>query len=106
MIDAAIPVNTQAVKWLDDLERLAREILPPEFYDYIAGGAGDEWTIRENRAAFERLQLLPRVLRDVSQVKLETTVLGRPLSMPVLIAPRSCGDWRLMEPRECSLRSK
>jgi len=83
----AIPLNTRAVSCLDDLERLAREALPREAYDYIAGGAGDEWTLRENQAAFERLQLLPRVLRDVTQPKLEVTVLGRPLSMPVLIAP-------------------
>ena len=82
-----ISVKTETVVCLDDLERLAREILPSEAYDYIAGGADDEWTIRENRAAFERLQLLPRVLRDVTQVKLDMTVLGRPVSMPVLIAP-------------------
>lgn len=56
-------------------------------YDYYAGGAHDEITLRENRAAFERLSLHYHVLRDVSERSLETRILGQPLSMPVLIAP-------------------
>lgn len=78
---------TTEARCLDDLERLAQRLLPQQVYDYVAGGAGNEWTIRENRLAFERLQLLPRVLRGVSQPDLQTTVLGADLSMPILIAP-------------------
>src|SRR5918911_2419299 len=72
---------------LDELEPLARARLPRMAFDYIAGGAEDEWTLRENRAAFQRLQLVPRVLVDVTERDLATTVLGERVSMPVLIAP-------------------
>jgi 4-hydroxymandelate oxidase len=54
---------------------------------YYQAGAGDERTLRANRAAFERCRLLPRVLVDVSHRTLATTVLGRPLDWPVLVAP-------------------
>jgi isopentenyl diphosphate isomerase/L-lactate dehydrogenase-like FMN-dependent dehydrogenase len=72
---------------LDDAERLAEAVLPPEAWGYIAGGAGDERTLRWNREAFSRYRLRPRVLVDVSAVSTGTTVLGTPVSMPVLVAP-------------------
>ena len=72
---------------LDSLETLARERLDPMLFDYIAGGAGDEWTLAENRAAWSRIQLLPRMLRGVAERRLETTVLGTPVSFPVLVPP-------------------
>jgi len=72
---------------LDSLEPLARERLDPMLYDYIAGGAADEWTLAENRAAWSRLQIVPRMLRGVGTRSLETTVLGTPVSMPVLVPP-------------------
>lgn len=72
---------------LDDLEALARERLTPNAYDYIAGGSDDEYTLRENRAAFARIPLLPRVLVDVRDRQLATTLLGHQMSMPVLVAP-------------------
>lgn len=72
---------------LDELEALARARLPRMAFDYIAGGADDEWTLRENRAAFERLQLIPRVLVDVANRDLAATILGARVSMPVLVAP-------------------
>ena len=56
-------------------------------YDFYASGANGEVTLRENRAAYERITLLPRVLVDVSARDLGTTVLGEPVSMPILIAP-------------------
>jgi 4-hydroxymandelate oxidase len=56
-------------------------------FDYIAGGAGAEWTLRENRAAWSRIQLLPRMLRGVGERDLRTTVLGTTVSMPVLVPP-------------------
>ena len=74
---------------VDDYEEPARALLPADVYDYIAGGAGDEWTVRENRAAFDRWILRPRMLRGIGDddLDLSTQVLGIPMSMPVLIAP-------------------
>lgn len=70
-----------------ELEAAARERLPKMTFDYYASGARDEVTLRENRAAFERVALHYRVLRDVSQRRLETTVLGQQISMPMFVAP-------------------
>src|SRR5437016_4055815 len=72
---------------LDALEAQAAERLDRMHFDYIAGGAGDEWTLRENRAAWSRIQILPRMLRGVATRSLETTVLGTRISMPVLVPP-------------------
>ena len=72
---------------LDDAERLAEAVVPADAWSYITGGAGDERTLRWNREAFSRFRLRPRVLIDVSSVSTETTVLGSPVSMPVLVAP-------------------
>ena len=72
---------------LDSLESLARERLDPMLFDYIAGGAADEWTLAENRVAWSRIQLLPRMLRGVADRNLETTVLGTAVSFPVLVPP-------------------
>jgi isopentenyl diphosphate isomerase/L-lactate dehydrogenase-like FMN-dependent dehydrogenase len=70
-----------------DFERLAEEALEPGVHGYFAGGAADEATLRENRAAFARWQIRPRVLVDVDSVSTATELLGGPLSMPVLVAP-------------------
>jgi isopentenyl diphosphate isomerase/L-lactate dehydrogenase-like FMN-dependent dehydrogenase len=72
---------------LDDAERLAEQAITPEAWSYIVGGAGDERTLRWNREAFSKFRLRYRVLVDVSSVTTETTVLGTPVSMPVLVAP-------------------
>jgi 4-hydroxymandelate oxidase len=72
---------------VDDAERLAEAVVPSDAWGYIAGGAGDERTLRWNREAFSRYRLRYRVLIDVSDVSTETTVLGIPVSMPVLVAP-------------------
>jgi isopentenyl diphosphate isomerase/L-lactate dehydrogenase-like FMN-dependent dehydrogenase len=70
-----------------DYERLAEERLEPGPWAYLAGGSGDEWTLRENRAAFARWTFRPRVLCDVSEISTATTVLGRPVALPVVVAP-------------------
>jgi isopentenyl diphosphate isomerase/L-lactate dehydrogenase-like FMN-dependent dehydrogenase len=70
-----------------DFERLARERLEPGAHGYFAGGAWDEQTLAENLAAYGRWYLRPRVLVDVSRTSPATTVLGTPVSMPVLVAP-------------------
>jgi isopentenyl diphosphate isomerase/L-lactate dehydrogenase-like FMN-dependent dehydrogenase len=72
---------------LDDAERLAEQTVEPGAWGYIAGGAGEERTLRWNREAFSRYRLRPRVLVDVTSVTTETTALGSPVSMPVLVAP-------------------
>ncbi|HZG36093.1 MAG TPA: alpha-hydroxy acid oxidase [Gaiellaceae bacterium] len=70
-----------------DYERLAEDALDPGAFGYFAGGAGDERVLRENVAAFARLRLRPRVLVDVAETTTATTVLGTPVSMPLLVAP-------------------
>ena len=70
-----------------DYERLAEERLEPGPWAYLAGGSGDEWTLHENRAAFARWTFRPRVLLDVSGISTATTVLGREIELPVVVAP-------------------
>lgn len=72
---------------LDDFEPAARELLPPDVYDYYAGGAGDEWTLAENRRAFDDWMIRPRMLRGAYPPDPSTEVLGTPLAFPVVIAP-------------------
>jgi (S)-2-hydroxy-acid oxidase len=70
-----------------DYERAAEERLDPGAFGYFAGGAADEWTLRENVAAFNRWVLRPRMLVDVSSTRTATAVLGTDVSMPLLVAP-------------------
>jgi len=70
-----------------DYEREAERVLHPGVFGYFAGGAGDEQTLRDNVEAFSRRQLRPRVLVDVGEVTTSATVLGREVSMPLLVAP-------------------
>src|SRR5439155_24040573 len=76
-----VPLSVQ------DYERLAEERLDPGAWSYFAGGADDERTLRWNIEAYTRWQLRPRILCDVTEVTTETTVLGTPVSMPLLVAP-------------------
>src|SRR5262245_41736008 len=70
-----------------ELETLAKEKLHPHAFDYYVSGAHDEITLRENRAAFERVFIHHRVLVDVSARTPKTRVLGHDITMPVLLAP-------------------
>jgi isopentenyl diphosphate isomerase/L-lactate dehydrogenase-like FMN-dependent dehydrogenase len=70
-----------------DFERAAAESLEPGVLGYFAGGAGDELTLRDNIAAWQRWRLLPRALAGVGEVSTAAEVLGKPVSMPVLVAP-------------------
>jgi isopentenyl diphosphate isomerase/L-lactate dehydrogenase-like FMN-dependent dehydrogenase len=70
-----------------DYERIASERLDAGPLGYFSGGAGDELTLRENVAAWRRWRLLPRVLVDVGETSTAATVLGREVSMPILVAP-------------------
>lgn len=72
---------------VSDYEEAAREALPRMAYDYYASGSRGEATLRENRAAFRRLRLRHRVLRDVSDPDPGLDLLGHRLRFPVLVAP-------------------
>lgn len=71
----------------DALRERAREILPAEAFAYVAGGAGLEDTMRENRDAFLRWRIVPRHLRGVATRDLTVELLGRNLPAPILLAP-------------------
>lgn len=81
---------------VDDYEPAARERLAPDVFDFYAGGAGDGWTLAENRRAFDRWLLRPRYLRGAGMPDPSTLVLGVPASFPVLVAP--CGFQRMAHP--------
>lgn len=69
------------------LQHRARAVIDPTAYDYYAGGADDEVSLADNEAAWQRLRLRPRVLRDVGNVDASTTVLGQRVAAPILVAP-------------------
>ena len=72
---------------IGDLRRLARRRLPAAALGYLEGGGEDEWTLRRNREAFGQLELVPRVLRDVSLPATGTTVLGTRMPLPLVLSP-------------------
>jgi len=72
-----------------ELEDMARTKVPRATFDYIAGGAEYEVSLRRNREAFGRWALRPRILRDVSKRDTKTVLLGERVSMPVCVAPTS-----------------
>ena len=82
---------------IEDLRRAAKRRLPRVVFDYIDGGAEDEWTLRANCRAFETVTLRPRCAVATPVCDLRTTVLGTSLSIPVILAP--VGSCRLMYPR-------
>jgi lactate 2-monooxygenase len=77
----SIPVS------VEELERRAAEAMEPRAASYIYAGAGSEGTMRANREAFERRRIVPRMLRDVAERDLSTTVLGTEMPAPLLLAP-------------------
>jgi len=79
--------NLGSVVNIEDLRRLAKRRLPRAIFDFFDGGAEDEVTLRENRAAFERVRLLPKVLVDVSKIDTRVNIFGKEASLPLAIAP-------------------
>jgi 4-hydroxymandelate oxidase len=75
------------MRTIAEFEAAARGRLDPVHYDYFAGGAQDEITLRENETAFQHLRLVPRVLRGSDKRDLSIELLGTPSSMPILVAP-------------------
>ena len=72
---------------IEDLRLSAKRRLPQAIFDFFDGGAEDEVTLRDNEAAYKRIQLLPRVLTDVSEIDTSTVILGKPAALPMAIAP-------------------
>jgi len=70
-----------------DLRAITRRRLPRGCFDFIDGAAEDELSLRRNIAAFQRAEFRPRVLRDVANVDPSTSLLGRDLPLPLVIAP-------------------
>jgi L-lactate dehydrogenase (cytochrome) len=81
---------------IDDLRRIAKRRLPGGVFDYIDGAAEDEITKAANSDDFARIRFRPRVLRDVSGVDPTTTLLGRTLPVPLVLAPT--GFSRIADP--------
>src|SRR5437879_1155542 len=82
---------------IEDLRRAAKRRLPRAVFDYIDGGAEDEWTLRANSLAFEAMTFRPRCAVAVPSCDLRTVVLGTSLPMPLILGP--VGSCRLMYPR-------
>lgn len=82
---------------VEDLRRIARRRLPRGVFDYIDGAAEDELTRSRNTAAFQRLEFRPRILRNVAAIRTETTLLGKPLPFPLVLAPT--GFSRIADPQ-------
>lgn len=72
---------------IEDLRRRARTRLPRPIFEYMDGGAEDEWTMRRNTSGFDDVQLIPRVLTDVSAPDIKTRILGMDLEWPLICAP-------------------
>ncbi len=79
-----------------DLRAIAKRRLPRGVFDYIDGGAEDERTLATNTEAYRRVAFRPRVLRDVGDVDTSSTLLGKPLPMPLVLAPT--GFTRIADP--------
>jgi 4-hydroxymandelate oxidase len=81
---------------LHEFEPEARRLLPHAVYEYVAGGASDEYSIRANEKSYRKILLRPRVLRPVMPVALGQELFGKPLPVPVVLAPAAYQ--RLMHP--------
>jgi isopentenyl diphosphate isomerase/L-lactate dehydrogenase-like FMN-dependent dehydrogenase len=95
--DKARSVEPPRIINIEDLRRAAKRRLPRVIFDYIDGGAEDEWTLRENCLAFEEVTFRPRCAVATPACDLRVSVLGASLSMPLILAP--VGSSRLMYPR-------
>jgi 4-hydroxymandelate oxidase len=90
------PRTEASILCLGDFETAAQDALPHAVYEFVAAGAGDEITLADNKAAFDRIKLRPRVLRDVSTIDTQTELFGVKLPHPLLLAPT--GLQRLSHP--------
>lgn len=82
---------------IDDLRKIAKRRLPGGVFDYIDGGAEDESALYRNSASFGRYEFRPRILRDMSSIDTSTTLLGKTIPMPLVLAPT--GFSRIADPQ-------
>ncbi len=82
---------------VEDLRRVAKRRLPGGVFDYIDGGAEDELALSRNSEAYQEIRFNPRVLRDVSKIDTGTTLLGKPIPLPLVLAPT--GFTRIADPQ-------
>jgi len=87
---------TRILTSLDQIQRRARDLLPPAVYHYVEGGKEGERTVAANARAFDRVLFSPKVAAGVTDPVVATTVLGREIAMPVIIAPT--GYVRIVHP--------
>jgi L-lactate dehydrogenase (cytochrome) len=88
-----MPLSTMTC--IEDLRQVARRKVPRAFFDYAEAGAYSQATLRSNRADLDRIKLRQRVLVDVSQRDLATTIIGEPARLPIALAPIGlCGMQR------------
>lgn len=90
-------IDPPSVVNIADLRAVAKKRLPRVVFDYIDGGAGSEWTMRENARVFDDVMFRPRSAVATASVDLRTTVLGESIDLPFLLAP--VGSSRLFWPR-------
>src|ERR1700722_7337769 len=79
---------------ISDARSKAAKALPPVLFRYVDGGADDEVTLAQNRLAYEQVNFRPRAAAFPQQTRLQRTVLGSELTLPVIVAP--CGGVRLV----------
>jgi L-lactate dehydrogenase (cytochrome) len=85
-------VNLEHCLNIDRLRKLAARRLPRPIFDFLEGGADDEWTTARNQDAWGRFPLTTRTLVDVGRIDTRTRVLGEELALPVLIAPTGANE--------------
>lgn len=85
----AAPTEIKAIDFINlrELEPAAQKVIPPGGFGYISSAAGDEWTKRENEAAFKRITIAPRYLAGYNDADRSTTLLGTKISMPIVLSP-------------------
>jgi L-lactate oxidase len=85
----AAPTEIKAIDFINlrELEPAAQKVIPPGGFGYISSAAGDEWTKRENEAAFKRITIAPRYLSGYADADRSTTLLGAKISMPIVLSP-------------------
>jgi len=88
-----LPDPRERIPPIDDLvnvfefEPIMKARIPKQAYDYVAGGVDQEWSLRHNREAFDKITLRPRMLVNVSNLDLSTTLFGDKINFPILICP-------------------
>ena len=82
---------------IDEMRQLAQSKLPKFIFDYLNGGADDEWALHNNRAVFAEYGLLTEVLKDVSNIDTSTTILGMKTAAPFILS--STGASRFFHPK-------